>query len=273
MTAQPSRSGNAESTTPTATGTAKNSRVTAVLDRFWPQTGQRWTPFGERPRSWWPDILLALAVVAVTSLLVWRSPLVMLDIGLRDWALETRPEWAFIVADIARYVGQGTPLTIIVLGLAIVSARRYHTVRPIVLHVAAWLSVNIVIGLFKEWADRVAPRFPDTNGPPPYVEADGSLLFSGLDHMSFPSGHAANTAVWYGLIVMLIGVNMTSQWRRILLVAPPIILILAQTYTTFHWISDVIVGLLVGFLIVRQLQRIPWESIRLGPLARFDTGP
>lgn len=244
-----------------------------MLDRFWPQTGQRWMPFGDRPRSWWPDVLMVLAVAAVTSLLVWRSPLIMADIGVRDWVLETRPHWGFVIADIARYVGQGTPLTIIALGLAVVTARRYRTIRPILMHLAAWAMVNVVIGVFKEWADRVAPRFPDTNGPPPYVDADGSLLFSGLDMMSFPSGHAANTAVWYGLIVLLIGMNMSRRWRMILLVAPPLILVLAQTYTTFHWISDVVVGYLLGLLIIRQVQRVRWGSMRLGRLAKFDPGP
>ena len=270
MTTQPSRSGNTASESHPSSG--DTSWSTSVLNRFWPQTGERWIPY-TRPLSWWPDVLMLLAVVVVTTLLLWRSPMALLDVALRDWALATRPEWAFVLADIARYVGQGTPLAIFVLGFAVITAWRYRTIRPLLLHVSVLLAATLSIRLCKLVFDRVAPRFPDTDGPPPYIDVDGSLLFSGLDHMSYPSGHAANTAAWYGLIVMLIGMHMSRRWRTILYVAPPAVLVVAQLYTTYHWISDVIAGYLIGLVVIRMIQRVPWGTMRLGPLAKYDRGP
>ncbi|GAA4911694.1 membrane-associated phospholipid phosphatase [Stackebrandtia albiflava] len=244
-----------------------------LLDRFWPVTGERWRPYGG-PRSWWPDVLMLLTVAALSALLVWPSPLVELDILVRDWSLSHQPEWARFTADMLRYVGQGTPLAVIALGLAAITAWRYRTIRPLLLHVAVWFTSSLVIKIGKDLTDRVAPRYPGAELPPPYVDANGSVLFTPLEpSASYPSGHAANTAVWFAFIVLLLGAQLTHRQRMILYVAPPVILLLSQTYLGYHWLTDTPAGYLLGMVVIRCLQRLPWATLPLGPLNRFDPGP
>lgn len=273
VTARPSRSGNAASKDTEPSSSVKTPWLRSLLDRYWPDTGQRWRPYEGGPKSWWPDILMLLGVAAISALLLWPSPLVTLDIVARDWSLDNQPEVMRIIADNARYVGQGTPLSMIALGLSIITAWRYRTIRPILLYLVTYVASYLVIGAAKEWMDRVAPRFPDSEGPPPFVDAAGSLLFSGMDKVSYPSGHAANTAVWFALFVMLLGTQLTHRQRMVLYIAPPVILLISQSYLGYHWISDTPAGYMLGMVLIRLVQRVSWATIPLGPLARFDPGP
>jgi membrane-associated phospholipid phosphatase len=273
VTAQPPGSGRTETRAESPSSPSLPAWVDAVLRRLWPQTGDRWQPYGG-PASWWPDVLMLLGVVALSSLLLWPSPLVHLDIWVRDWSLAHQPVWAFHVADTARYVGQGTPLAMIALGLALITAWRYRTVRPILVHLALWFGSSLVIKAGKEWMERVAPRFPDNTLPPPYVDANGAVLFTQLEpSASYPSGHAANTAIWFAFVVFLLGMHLTHRQRMVLFVAPPIILLISQTYLVYHWLTDTPAGYLLGMLAIRLVERVPWGTVPLGPLNRFDPGP
>jgi membrane-associated phospholipid phosphatase len=272
VTARPSRSGKAASKD-AAPSSATTSWRRSLLDQYWPDTGHRWKPYEGGPKSWWPDVLMLLGFAAISALLLWPSPLITLDIVARDWSLANQPEVMRFIADKARYVGQGTPLAMIALGLTIITAWRYRSIRPILLYLTTYVATYLVVGAAKEWMDRVAPRFPDSEGPPPFVDAAGSLLFSGMDKMSYPSGHAANTAVWFALFVMLLGTQLTQRQRMVLYIAPPVILLISQSYLGYHWISDTPAGYLLGMVIIRTIQRVPWATMSLGPLARFDPGP
>ena len=72
--------------------------------------------------------------------------------------------------------------------------------------------------------------------------------------MSYPSGHTANTVVWYGVLVLLLAALLPaaarlgerSGARLALRLAPPAIVAVVTTYLGFHWITDTVAGLLAG---------------------------
>lgn len=234
---------------------------------MWSRDERRWVPFGAVPRRWWAEAALAAGFAAVTVLLLWPSWLVDVDVAVRDFCLGHHATPLFWTARVLTFAGQGLPLSLICLGLAAWLSRRHRTIRPLLPVAAAYVVLALVLGV-KDWMDRVPPRFP--TGHAPYVDAAGSVLFSGQGASSYPSGHGANTAVWYGLIVLLCGAALSATWRRVLLVAPPLVSLSAQLYLGYHWLSDSVAGYLLGWLIIRAVRRVPWD--RVGLSARFGRG-
>lgn len=213
-----------------------------------------WRAYGGAPKSWWPDLACLLGFVALTALLLWPSPVVIADVAIRDAgqdALATIPYW---LARGLTYLGQGLPLAI---GCGILAgwlARRYRDWRPLLLFASVYVGLAIVL-LLKDFLDRVPPRWP-TLGDPPYVDVAGAVLFSGDGGVAYPSGHLANTAVWYGLAIALIGAHLSRRVRLSLLIVPPVVVLVAQTYLGFHWLSDQPAGYALGLLTVRAARRV-----------------
>ncbi|MGH8793805.1 MAG: phosphatase PAP2 family protein, partial [Stackebrandtia sp.] len=223
--------------------------------------GAGWTSSSLRPRSWWPEVLTVLLFGLTTSLLLWPSPLVHMDIAVRD-AMETirlSAPWTQWPVRVVTYTGQGGPLSLICLGLGLWAVYKRRTVRPLFMFVCTWI-VLLPVQYFKKLLDRVGPHYPE-RGQPPYPDADGSVLFVGLDPaQSYPSGHAVNAMVFYGIMILILGPLLSKTWKRVLLIGPAICVLLSQTYLGWHWFWDYPAGLAVGVLIIRATARVPWGT-------------
>ncbi|WP_205328030.1 phosphatase PAP2 family protein [Glycomyces sp. YM15] len=224
---------------------------------------QAWRPFvPKRPRSWIPEIALAIGFILITVPLTWPSPLVDLDIWIRDLADANRPDWANLIALQTNRLGQGGLLGGIALGIAAILAWRGRNVRPLVAFLAAYGMAGAVLAL-KYTLPRIYPHWPEASQPP-YADAAQAVLFSGLEPSgAYPSGHVLNTIVWYGVIVFLIGAHWNPTARRLFLLLPPIIVTCSTTYLGFHWFTDTPAGLFIGIAILRTVQRIPWDTVTL----------
>jgi membrane-associated phospholipid phosphatase len=131
---------------------------------------------------------------------------------------------------------------------------------------AHWLAVVLnFIGPAKIYFDRAAPKF---TGP------EKTVLFNpfaeGKYAMSYPSGHMGNVLVWYAvmaiLIVALLGRQLTAWERFALRVAPVVIVFVTTVYLGYHWVTDSVAGVLLGVVLARLIERVPWDRIPLGPL-------
>jgi len=100
----------------------------------------------ERVRGWLPDAILVV-VLAVITALVATGVTHGLDLGVRDWSDSHRPTPAYVAARVLNYLGQGTPLAVLAMGLAILLAWRRHSVRPVLPVVTAYLMLMFVVGL------------------------------------------------------------------------------------------------------------------------------
>ena len=199
------------------------------------------------PRGSWFDWLTLALLVAVTVALAAETPLIKLDIAIRAYADANRPVIAEIIATGLNYLGQGMPLTLLCLGLAIWQSRRLGTWEPVLPVVCAFTFTYVSIGAIKFFTDRGAPHYGSV------------LLFSEATGQSYPSGHAANVIVWYGVLTMLLSPFLGIWPRRLLRYGPPILVAFATTYLGYHWFTDAIAGLLVGILVDRMLRRNPWR--------------
>ena len=219
--------------------------------------------------GWWLDIVLVAAFVGLTVALA-NGHLLTLDQRVADWALAHQPAPVYWTARVFNYLGQGgqllMPVALILTGVLAYRTRSWRVVLPFA---AAFVLTYVTIGPLKIWADRAAPRF---DGPAKAVMFNPYA--SGAEAMSYPSGHMGNSLVWYAVIALLLALLLRRQLRRwewfAVRVLPVLILLLTTVYTGFHWLTDSIAGVLLGLLLARLIERVPWPRVipRRRPAAR-----
>jgi membrane-associated phospholipid phosphatase len=121
--------------------------------------------------------------------------------------------------------------------VALYISRRFKTWRPLNLGVLAFAALNVVVGAFKYGLGRTKPR-------------DGfDVLHAG--GMSYPSGHASNAILIWGVVAYLIyryaHVNrykgrLASAGVGTLALTVCVVSLIRNT----HWFSDLFGGLLLG---------------------------
>jgi membrane-associated phospholipid phosphatase len=210
-----------------------------------------------RPAGWWLDALLVAGFVAVTILLAAKTPLLGLDLAVRDFVDAHRPGWADTTLRIFNRLGQGgqilTPLAVIA---AFFLSRARHTVRPFLLVAGAYVITYITIGPLKIWTDRAAASEHKITHP--------EWLFRISSGMSYPSGHVVNAIVWYGVLATLLTGVLRPRLVAAIRYTIPLVLLFTTTYLSFHWITDGLAALMLGVLLDRVLRRVPWDAIPLG---------
>jgi membrane-associated phospholipid phosphatase len=233
------------------------------------------SPSRVQPAGWWFDGLLIVGFAVLTAMLA-AGWLLDADQAVADWVFDHQTDPAYWLTRGLNFLGSGSPLTLLCLGIAIVLGIRRRSVWPIAPVVAAFLATGFAIMPLKLWTDRAAPRstLPDA------VELFNTLP-PGEYSISYPSGHLVNTVVWYGVLALLLAPWLgaagqatkdpgQSRLRRALLgrtarrwlrVAPPVIVFCTTVYLNFHWVTDSVAGLLLGLLLDRLLARVPWRDL------------
>jgi membrane-associated phospholipid phosphatase len=180
-----------------------------------------------------------------------------MDVDVYHWVEAHRPPVMYWLARGLNYLGQGSPLTVLAAGIAGLLAWRRHSVRPLLPVVGAYLLTGFTILPLKILFHRAPPH--NQNGV-----AHPEQLFSDVNSQSYPSGHAANAIIWYGVIALLLAGLLTPRLRQVLRIVPPVLVCLCTTYLGYHWLTDTIAGLLLGILLERTLVRVPWNRVPLG---------
>ncbi|MBE1486391.1 branched-subunit amino acid transport protein [Plantactinospora soyae] len=169
-------------------------------------------------------------------------------------------------------------MTVLALFIAIIQAWRHKTIKPMILWGGAFLLLYLIVGVPKIYLRR---------GAPADLQVDAVELFSkpfcgGAACMSYPSGHAANSIVWYGLGALLLGTLLHSHAYFLVRVLVASIVAVATVISGFHWATDTLAGVLAGaaiYLLLRQLDnylsgyQLPLDPRRLWPIRRLrDSG-
>lgn len=243
--------------------------LTGRAERTWPIKAPEWKPFGNPPKSWLPDVACALGFIVITVMLLWQTPLTELDQTVRIFLNENRALWLDWVARVLNNLGAGRVVAPLVLFVTLWCAVRYKSIRPLLMYTVAYMPLGIIF-LMKHGFGRMLSHPGEKIGV--IEKAPEKLeLFTFIGAATaYPSGHAANTIVWFGLAILVIGAALPPWLRIFLLIGPPVVVGFTQTYMGLHWITDAPAGYLLGILIIRSVRRIPWDTVPLGPLARFE---
>lgn len=213
----------------------------------------KWTPRRLTPDGWWPDAAAVGGFLVITASLA-TAFVRELDLDIRDFVDAHRPQAAEVATQWLNRLGSGGILAGLALVLALLLAWRRRSLWPVAPVVAAFLLTNVVIQPLKLLLHRAAPHsvLPDD------VE---TRLFSQADGLSYPSGHAVNVIVWYGVLCLLLAPWITPAVRRWIRWVPPVVVTFTATYLGYHWFTDMIAGLCLGVLIDRLLARISWPDL------------
>jgi membrane-associated phospholipid phosphatase len=206
-----------------------------------------------RPAGWWFDGLLVAGFVAITLALA-DGALLGLDLSVRDWCDRHQPAPLHSLASVGNRLGQGTPLTALCLLLALFLVWRRHSVRPVFPPVLAFILTFGTLTPLKDITDRAAPHAWSLAHPERF----------GSGGAEYPSGHLTNAIVWYGVLALLLAQWVTGVWRRLLRIAPPVILCCTTIYLGYHWLTDTVAGVLLGLFLDRLMSRIRWDDLPLG---------
>jgi membrane-associated phospholipid phosphatase len=191
---------------------------------------------------WWSLALAALVTFGVTVDLLSRGRLERMDLRVSEvtsvWDL--RHSWAYWPIWGVTQVGGRVTILIVLAGLVAWLAVRQRTLVPLLRVVVALLLLTAVVYAFKWGTGRTAPAFPGS-----FFHRDGS---------SYPSGHVANAALMWGVARwQTVEFQLPPGVQRgawLLSVLGPVATGVAMVALDFHWVTDVVVGLAVGLLLL-----------------------
>jgi membrane-associated phospholipid phosphatase len=126
-------------------------------------------------------------------------------------------------------------------GLVVWLAVRERTLVPLLRILLALALLTAVVYGFKWGAGRTAPAFPGS-------------FFHHPDGASYPSGHVANAVLMWGVARWQTVEYGLPAWAQraawTLAVVGPLATGVAMVALDFHWVTDAVVGLAVGLLLL-----------------------
>jgi len=208
-----------------------------------------------------PVLLAGLVVVTLLA----AGPFQGMDEAAHGfWARRLTPGLQpFIQHVLDPIAGQAVCLPVLA-AVAVTLSWRNRTWRPLWCAAMAELAFYGGVGLLKVVLARPAPTTDDAD------LFDGGLRALGWSGISFPSGHASEAVLIYGTAVYLVGrwTMASARTMRILRVGVGVIALNAVAvsyYLGWHWISDLVGGLLVGGLLLRLLVEADRRGWHLRP--------
>ena len=208
-----------------------------------------------------PTVLVCLAVSAWFTLdIIFSGPLRGFDhavatwiagFGARQHVVSEVPLWV-----LSQFGGRAT-IVICMSVLVIYLARSRRTWQPVFRLLAALALLTIVVYAFKLGIGRTAPSY-----------LGGADLLHTSTGQSYPSGHTANAVLMWGLAAWLASeYGMAAGWVRFfrgLAAAAGVVASLAMLVLNYHWLTDLVVGITVGVVLLRILHAV--FAGRLGDL-------
>lgn len=200
---------------------------------------------------------VALAASFALVTLLFLGPLQALDVELnRPWR-QSWPELRDPVRLVVR-LGQRAVCLPLLFAVTVYAARRARSWRPVVLSVVAALALNLAVGLLKLATGRDSPR----SGDPDFFQ--GGIIY--------PSGHAANAVLVYGLAAYLAyrfvpDRPLLARGLLVLAIAVSLAMLICSVYLQTHWLSDVVAGWLVGGALLVSTVQEPGLIHRITELA------
>ena len=189
----------------------------------------------DRALRW--SFLSFFGFLVVTQQVLTNGPLVSYDKEINS---QPKPQFEGLAGFILRRLDdlglRGLTAVVLLIAASFI-AYKFKTWRPLNLAMISLLSLNLVVGTFKILLGRTKPR-------------DGfDLLHAG--GMSYPSGHASNAVLSWGILAYLIYRYAKVDRYQGRLASAGVVLIsitvcVVSLIRHTHWFSDLLGGLFVG---------------------------
>ena len=199
--------------------------------------------------------LLFFGFLIVTQQVITNGPLLHVDADISRAKRPRPPHWLdFVLRKIDNLGLRGLTATILLIA-AVLIAWQFRSWRPLNLALLSLLALNGVVGVAKLAIGRTKPRL------------NVDLIHAG--GLSYPSGHASNALLTWGVLAYLIYRYTHRQviHGRLLATIVGAITVSVCAVSLFrstHWFSDLLGGLFIGgsllVLIIAIDRFVPSES-------------
>jgi len=181
-----------------------------------------------------------LALTAITQQVLVMGPLVSGDYAVHNLRIDLRYPQFYDAMLYLVMVGQRGPTAIPAIVLAVALAVRARTWRPVLLLGFALLALNCAVGLVKLSVARALP-------------ADNTAAVFVNNGIIYPSGHASNVIVTWGIATYLLvryGPMKRYEIGVVVTATASLIVGIGSIYLDTHWVSDILAGWLSGIAIL-----------------------
>jgi len=181
--------------------------------------------------------LFFVGFIVVTQQVITNGPLIALDARIANAKrIDFAPWIDFILMRIDDLGLRGLTATALLVA-AIYIARRFKTWRPLNLAILSIIVLNLIVGLAKLLIGRTKPLL------------NVDLIYAG--GLSYPSGHASNAILSWGVLAYLIYRYAHVDRYRGRLASAGVALIsmsvcVVSLIRNTHWLSDLVGGLFIG---------------------------
>jgi len=181
--------------------------------------------------------LFFFGFIVVTQQVITNGPLIALDARIANAGRTDFPSWIdFVLMRIDDLGLRGLTATALMIA-AIYIARRFRTWRPLNLAILSLIALNLTVGLAKLLIGRTKPKL------------NVDLIYAG--GLSYPSGHASNALLTWGVLAYLIYRYAHVDRYRGRLASTGVALIslsvcVVSLFRNTHWLSDLVGGLFIG---------------------------
>jgi membrane-associated phospholipid phosphatase len=184
----------------------------------------------------WSTLFFA-GFIVVTQQVITNGPLIALDARIANAGRTDFPSWIDFILMRIDDLGLRGLTSIALLIAAIYIARRFKTWRPLNLAILSLIALNLTVGLSKLLIGRTKPQL------------NVDLIYAG--GLSYPSGHASNALLSWGVLAYLIYRYAHVDRYRGRLASTGVALIslsvcVVSLFRNTHWLSDLVGGLFIG---------------------------
>jgi membrane-associated phospholipid phosphatase len=175
--------------------------------------------------------------IVVTQQVITNGPLISLDAKIANADRVDFPSWIdFILMRIDNLGLRGLTATALMIAAIYISSR-FKTWRPLNLEILSLIALNLTVGLAKLLIGRTKPQL------------NVDLIYAG--GLSYPSGHASNAILTWGVLAYLIyRYAHVDRYRGRLASAGVAVISLSvcvvSLFRNTHWLSDLVGGLFIG---------------------------
>jgi membrane-associated phospholipid phosphatase len=181
--------------------------------------------------------LFFVGFIIVTQQVISNGPLIALDAKIANAKrIDFAPWIDFVLMRIDNLGLRGLTATALLIA-AIYIARRFKTWRPLNLAILSLIALNLTVGIAKLLIGRTKPQL------------NVDLIYAG--GLSYPSGHASNAILTWGVMAYLIyRYAHVDRYRGRLASAGVALISLSVCVVSLmrntHWLSDLVGGLFIG---------------------------
>jgi membrane-associated phospholipid phosphatase len=184
----------------------------------------------------WSTLFFA-GFIVVTQQVITNGPLIALDARIANAGRTDFPSWIDFILMRIDDLGLRGLTSIALLIAAFYIARRFKTWRPLNLAILSLIALNLTVGLSKLLIGRTKPQL------------NVDLIYAG--GLSYPSGHASNALLSWGVLAYLIYRYAHVNRYRGRLASTGVALIslsvcVVSLFRNTHWLSDLVGGLFIG---------------------------